>query len=105
MKRTKDTEGNDSGEVKMTFFKTKNGKEWMPLERYKAVISPVSERVKAPKGFVRITEWTQTFVPSECNYDFTEDMKSGYLTFQGKMGYFPPSNFITPEPPKNEDAQ
>ena len=82
---------------KMTFFKTKNGKEWMPGERYKVVISPTSERVKTPKGFTKINEWTDTFIVSESNYDFTEDMKSGYLTFQGNIGYFPPTNFIYPK--------
>jgi len=94
-KEGRDMEYSD-GPYKMTFFKTKNGKEWMTMERYKAVISPVSERVKAPKGFTKVPEWTQTFHISECNYDFTEDMKSGYLTFQGKIGYFPPSHFIYP---------
>ena len=99
--QVKDTEGT----YKMTFFKTKNGKEWMPLERYKAVISPVSERVKSPKGFTKINEWTQIFNINECNYDFTEDMKSGYLTFQGNIGYFPPSHFIYPEVKKSGDEE
>ena len=86
--------------LKITYFKTKNGKDWMPGERYKVVISPLSERVKAPKGFVRISDWTETFIPAENNYDWTEDMKTGYITFQGNIGYFPPVNFITPKIPE-----
>ena len=108
MKQTKVDEGSREyfdGPYKMTYFKTKNGKEWMPMERYKVVISPVSERVKAPKGFTKIPDWTQTFYISESNYDFTEDMKSGYLTFQGNIGYFPPTHFIYPEIPKTGNEQ
>lgn len=85
---------------KITYFKTKNGKEWMTGERYKVVISPPNERVKSPKGFTKIPDWTETFIPAENNYDWTEDMKTGYITFQGNIGYFPPVNFITPKIPE-----
>lgn len=92
------------GVYKVTYFKTKNGKDWMTLERYKMVISPLNEKVKAPKGFVRVSEWTDTIDIENTNYDFTEDMKSGYLTFQGNVGYFPPSHFIYPEIPKTDES-
>ena len=107
MKQSKDENAaiqyND-GPYKMTYFKTKNGKDWMPGERYKVVISPVSERVKSPKGFTKISEWTQEFYISESNYDFTDDMKSGYMTFQGDIGYFPPTHFISPKPSGEEQG-
>lgn len=87
----------ETGTFKMTFFKTKNGKDWMVCERYKVVISPPNERVKIPKGFTKIPEWTEIFNIDDSSYDFTEDMKTGYITFQGDVGYFPPTHFVYPK--------